>query len=216
MNHPDHTYPKPKSGVYYKATQPDGRDFYSGTVLYEVGKRVRPVRVSSRPRICGPGYLHAADVPGMTLIGGSWPCRLFEVTGRPAVGFDHEHPHKAGFLQLTVVRELPAHWALGPNGLIVSRVIDRTRKITYREALYLAARGVSRGVARGVSQGAARIAARVAARVAAWDAAQDAARIAAWDAAQGAAQALLVQDLITPDQFTQLFSAWQQVIGEDF
>jgi len=34
--------------VYYKATRLDGTDFHTGTVLYEVGKRVRPLPSAQR------------------------------------------------------------------------------------------------------------------------------------------------------------------------
>lgn len=144
------------STIYYKATRPDGTDFHTGRIKYKVGKRVRPAPTKLTPRICGPGVLHAADVPAMTLIGGSWPCRLFEVTGKPIAGFDSEHRHKGGFRQLTVVRELDAHLALGPNGRYVAGMIERTRRLTYQEALGLrAAWGAARGAARGAAWDAA-------------------------------------------------------------
>jgi hypothetical protein len=175
--------------TYYKATSPDGTDFYSGTILYEVGKTVRPAK-HPNPRICGPGFLHAADVPAETLVGGRWPCRLFEVTGKPHAGFDADHPHKGGFKQLKVVREIPAHLALGPNGAEVARFIESCKTITAEQAWALRA-------------------ARDAARDAAWDAAWDAVR----GAARGAAQALVVRDLITPEQFDVLTGPWVSVMG---
>src|SRR5579885_2058055 len=108
----------PKGGtvsIFYKATRPDGTDFYSGTVLYEVGKRVHPRNRVSREKaqLCGPGMLHAATVPTETLVGGTWPCRLFAVEGKPVAGLDETHPHKAGFRELYVVEELPAWQVFG-------------------------------------------------------------------------------------------------------
>ena len=170
--------------IYYKATRPDGTDFYSGTILYEVGKTVRPKKHSS-PSICGPGVLHAADVPAMTLVGGSWPCRLFEVAGKPFVGFDAEHPHKAGFKQLRVVREVDAHLALGPNGVEVARLIESCRSITPEQAKNLRAAWATRA----------------------------AVRAAVRDAAWYAARALVVRDLITPEQFDTLTGPWVSVMG---
>ena len=174
--------------IYYKATQPDGTDFYTGTILYAVGKRVRPHKFTGTPSVCGPGVLHAADVPAMTLVGGSWPCRLFEVTGKPIVGFDTSHQHKGGFRQLTVVREIDAHLALGPNGRYVAGVIERSRQLTHQEVIDLAdagdAAGADAGDAAWAAAGdAARDAARAASRDAAWDGARDGAGAAAWDAA---------------------------------
>ena len=171
--------------VFYKATRPDGYDFATGKVLYEVGKRVRPKPCYGKPRLCGAGYLHAADVPAMTLVGGEWPCRLFEVTGRPRTGFHGEHPHKGGFRQLTVVREIDAHLALGPNGREVAAIIERARQITPKEARALHA---------------------------AWGAAWYAAWGAAWDAARDAVLATLARDLISPEQYEVLYRPWAQVI----
>lgn len=65
---------------YYKATRPDGTDFYTGTVDYGAalasGDTIR--LDSDETESPGPGWLHLATVPtacdGMT-----WPCRLFEV-----------------------------------------------------------------------------------------------------------------------------------------
>jgi hypothetical protein len=221
--------------VYFKATRLDGTDFYSGTVQYAVGKRVRPRDTASKapwfwPKgsrmLCGPGYLHAADVPAETLIGGEWPCRLFEVTGKPDVGFDIDYLHKGGFKQLTVVRELDSHLALGPNGREVAVLIDRARRLTPEEAEALdavwdAARHVARYAAWDAAWSAAKVAACAAVRVAAWAAARNVAwhaarratENAAWVTAGNAAAALVVRDLITPEQFDTLYGPWGSVIG---
>jgi hypothetical protein len=221
--------------VYFKATRPDGTDFYSGTVQYAVGKRVRPRDTASKapwfwPKgsriLCGPGYLHAADVPAETLIGGEWPCRLFEVTGKPDVGFDTDHPHKGGFKQLSVVREIDSHLALGPNGREVAALIDRARRLTPEEnealaAAWDAARHAARyaawdaawNAARVAAWNAAKVAAWAAARNVAWHAARSATEKAAWVAARNAASALVVRDLITLEQFDVLYGPWRDVIG---
>ena len=85
-----------------------------------------------------------------------------------------------------------------------------------------------RVASQGASQYAARVAARVAAWGAAWEAERDAERDAAWDAARDAAQdawvaggaawaacAIVVRDLITPDQFDTL-TAPMRAAGVDF
>lgn len=141
--------------VYYKATRPDRTDFWTGTVLYAVGETVS-VSLAQRklPAECCTGaVLHAATVPTETLSGeGLWPCRLFEVTGRPAA----EKGHKRGFRQVTVLREIDAHLALGPQGREVASLIKQVRALTTPTLNRLSA---------------ARYAARYAARDAAWDAA---------------------------------------------
>ena len=126
--------------VYYKATRPDGTDFYSGTVDYAdalaTGRWLR-VRTPARDRyaVCTSDVLHASDTPTETLIGGSWPCRLFEVTGRPVA----QVGRKYGFRSLTVVREVDAHLALGPQGVQVAALIERAGSLTADEVDRLAA-----------------------------------------------------------------------------
>ncbi len=195
--------------VFYKAVRPDGTDFRTGTIRYEVGQTVAPAPTVLPARICGPGMLHAATVPAMTLVGGSWPCRLFEVTGEPVAGLDDEHPHKAGFRALTVVREIEAWRALGPNGREVAALIDRAGRLTDDEARRLTA---ARDAAWGAAWGAAWDAAWDAARDAAWGAAWGAALSAARDAAWSAAWALVVRDLITTVQFDALYGPWASVM----
>ena len=159
---------------YYKATRPDGTSFYDGTTLYEVGS---VVKVPGRARtLCAPGILHVSDAPGESLVGGRWPCRLFEVEPGPIVASDG---HKHGTHRITVLAELPATQALGPNGEAVAALIERCRTMTATEAKQLA-------VAWGAAQRAARVAAWGAARDAAWGAVCDAARGAICDAAWGA------------------------------
>src|SRR4051812_23669043 len=121
------------SKVYYKAVRPDGTDFRTGTIDYAAalgGKVTAP----SAPRkggyeCCTDGVLHASVVPTETLIGGSWPCRLFEVTGRAVAS----EGHKRGFRSLTIVREIPAHRALGPQGAYIAALIERAAQLTAPE-----------------------------------------------------------------------------------
>jgi hypothetical protein len=180
--------------IYYKATRLNGTDFYTGTVDYvkalETGKPVsRKPQAAYGFACCSDTVYHAADVAAETLIGCKWPCRLFEVTGRPVA----QAGHKFGFRSLRVLREVPAHLALGPNGEQVASLIDQASRITYDQAVRLGAawdatRGAARGATRGAARGATRGAARGAARDATWDAAWGATRGAAWDAAWGAAR----------------------------
>ncbi len=184
--------------IYYKATRPDGTDFYNGTVDYAAicgtGESLPELPGGD---VCTNRVYHASDVATETLIGGSWPCRLFEVEGLPT----DQRRHKFGFATLAVVCEVEAHRALGPNGEAVAELIERASELTGDEVQRLAA-------AWDAARYAARDAARYAARYAAWDAAWDAAR----DAARDAALALVVRDLITDDQFNMLYGPWRDVI----
>jgi len=202
---------------YYKATRPDATSFYDCTTRWQVG---RITRVEGDGTIlCGPRILHVSDAPGETLLGGRWPCRLFEVEPQgPIVASDR---HKHGCHAVKVIRELPAWQALGPNGEEVAALIARATFLT-------AARLAAWDAARLAARDAARLAARDAARLAAWDAtrlaardaarlaARDATRLAAWDArnaAWDAALGLVVRDLIAPEQFDLLYGPWASVIG---
>ncbi len=200
--------------TYYKATRPDATSFHDGKTKWVVGKTTKIASSEQRSELCGVGILHASDAPGETLVGGSWPCRLFEVEGTP-VGQDD---HKYGFHRLIVIRELPAWQALGPNGEAVAAHIERCKTITPEQAKQMyAARGAARG------------AAHYAAWDAAWDATWDAARYVAWTALRGAARgaasddvardvawdaalALVARDLITPEHFDVLYGPWASVM----
>ena len=208
---------------YYKATRPDGTDFYTGTVDYGAalasGDTIR--LDSDETEFPGPGWLHLATVPtecdGMT-----WPCRLFEVE---PVGEFHRgegHPYKIGCREVRVLRELPAHEAFGPQGEQVAALIERARCLTAAEikrlhAAWDAARAAARAAARYAAWDAAwyaaGYAAGYAARGAAWGAARDAARGAARDAAWDAAWSLVARDLISTDAYDTLTRPWGEVIS---
>ena len=191
--------------IYYKATRPNGFDFYSGTVDYagalESGRPLKRKLVDpDYPfECCSSTVYHASDTPSETLIGGKWPCRLFEVTGRPVA----REGHKFGFRSLRVIREIEAWKALGPNGREVVGLWNEVSEWSGRQhsAAYDAARSTAR-------------AAHVAACDAAYDAARSTARVAAFDTAyydaayavRYATSVLVVRDLITPEQFDVLFA----------
>ena len=229
--------------TYYKATRPNGTSFYDSTTKWQVGRIVRHPAPDLSLGLCSAGVLHISDAPGETLVGGSWPCRLFEVEPRsqPLLHWGIDS-HKYGCTAVEVVRELAAWQALGPNGEAVAALIERCKTLTYGEVRQLAAAGDAAGdsarvaardsagyAARDAARDSARYAARVAARDSAGDAARVAARVAArdaawyatwgaaWDSARDAAGdaalALTVKDLITPDQFDLLYGPWEKVMG---
>ena len=184
-------------GNYFKAVQPDGLSFMGAPQkLYAVGETVAPNMLDTV--LCEPGLLHVSDTPSETLAGGKWPCRLFEVSGEIVAGFSGDNLHKGGSHALTVVRELPAWMALGPNGRAVAAFIDLLP--TLDSAPWDAA------------WAAALDAAWAAARDAACDAAWSAAWSAAWTAACDAALAIVAADLITPKQFAGLYAPFAKVL----
>ncbi len=223
----------------YKATRPDGTDFRTGTVVYAgalaSGQPVNhPSSMAMVPDLPAT-YLSTSVEPAETLLGGSWPCRLFRVepVGNVLDGLDASS-HKRAMLSMKVVEELPAWQALGPNGQVVVRVIELAGYLSAEQADRL---GAARPAARYAAWSAARSAAWSAARDAAWDAARDAAWDAAWsaawdaawdashaadhaaawgaarDAARDAALAYVVKDLITAEQFQMLAGPWISVMG---
>ena len=199
-----------KKLTYFKATRPNGRDFYTNTVDYAEALATGDTITHSHPRkeqVAGRAstYLSistsASDCTGM-----SWPCRLFvvEPVGR-ALKADSGYPNKRRVAALRVVAELPAYEAFGPNGAAVAALIVRAGRLTGDEANRLSAAWFA-------ATDAAWFAATDAARDAAWFAAWFAARDAATDAATDATLALVVQDLIAPEQFNALYGPWARVI----
>jgi hypothetical protein len=92
---------------YYKATRPDGTDFHTGAVLYEVGATVThpaPKRVTDDPSTYLSVATAATDCTGF-----SWPCRLFAVEGVGRAMTSSDYPNKRAFSAVRVVGELPAH-----------------------------------------------------------------------------------------------------------
>jgi hypothetical protein len=193
--------------TYYKATRTDATSFYDQTTKWRVGRIVRHPNPDPSKGLCSSGLLHISDAPGETLIGGRWPCRLFEVEPRSELVGPKDH--KWGATAVKVLRELPAWQSLGPNGEAVAAHIERCRTITPEQAQRLgAARDAARDAAWYAARDAAWYAKSGAARDAAWYAASD----AAWYAASGAARALVARDLITPEQFDTLYGPWASVM----
>ena len=200
------------STVYYKAVRPDGTDFRTGTVRYDVGATVTH---PNPHRLDASGYLSVSTSPtGCT--GMEWPCRLLVV--EPVEPWTPDRaglPNKRACHSLRVVREVPAHEALGPQGEHVAALIDRAASLSGDDLQRLAA---ARDAAWAAARDAAWAAAWDAARAAAWDAAWAAARDAAWAAAWAAARGLVVRDLIGTHGFTQahydtLTGLWRKTIG---
>ena len=204
---------------FFKATRPDGRDFYTGTVDYAAalasGEPLPELRGGAA--FPGGGWYHLATVP-TECVGMSWPCRLFEVEPVGDMMMDNAHPHKIGCRSVRVLREIEAHRVFGPQGEQVVTLIERCLTLSAAEVDRLAAAwgaawdtwAVARAVARGAT----------------WDAAWDTwavARGATWDttwgAARDAAVALLCRDLIgqapgwDQDAYNLLTGPWRDVIG---
>lgn len=203
------------STQFFKAVRPDGTDFRTGTIDYAAALGAGPITLPTvdDPQCCTGAVLHASTVATETLIGGSWPCRLFLVEGEPVA----EEGHKLGFFSLRVVEEINPHLALGPNGPQVARMIEQARHLTEDqvvaiEAAWEAAWEAAREAARDAAREAARDAAGAAAGAAAWDAAWD----GAWDTAWDAAWAAVVRDLISDEHYQALAGPWESVMGPTF
>ena len=194
--------------VHYKAVRPDGTDFATGTTRPVVGEWMP--RIEGKLVLCERGY-HVSDEPGETLIGGSWPCRLFEVEIDEVTPYENVDGHKSVVHTYRPTKELPAWMALGPNGEKVAAIIERVKVLTQNEWRTL------RRARYGSAGDAARSAAWNAARSAAWDATGDAAWNAVWNAVWGAAWgavlATMTRDLITSEQFDTLYEPWRQVVN---
>ena len=193
--------------TYYKATRTDGTSFYDSKTKWTVGRITRHPNPDTSKGLCSDGVLHISDAPGETLVGGSWPCRLFEVEPRSALISDGGHIH--GCTAVKVVRELPAWQALGPNGEAVAAHIEQCKVITLEQRRQLNAAGSKARDTEAVWT-AAQAAVFKGDRGGAWYAAWKAGRRR--DAARPAALALVVRDLITPEQFDLLYGPWASVM----
>lgn len=168
---------------FFKATRPDGTDFYTATVDYAAAlESGEPLPELSGGEFPGTGWYHVG-VQSTSCAGMSWPCRLFVVE---PVGLEHVGAEKAGCRSLRVVEERPAHEVFGPQGVQVVELLNRCASLTAGEGRQM-----------------------VAARSAAWNAVMDAVRSAARDAAF----ALVVRDLISEEHYATLTGPWASVIG---
>jgi hypothetical protein len=205
----------------YKATRTDGTDFRTGTVDYgaHCGKRAlvgHPFPDQKMVSNDASTYLSVSVSAADTLIGGSWPCRLFRVEARGSVlsGLSAS-PNKRAVQSLKVVEELPAWQSLGPNGDHVVAFIEKCRVLSADELKRLAAaweaaaRAAARDAAWAAAGATARAAAGDAARAAAWDAVGE----AAGGAARGAALALVVRDVLPQRDYDILTMPCRRAIG---
>ena len=126
--------------TYYKATTPNGTDFWGGTFDYaaalETGEIIehRATMIRDDPSTYLSVSIHPANCTGMR-----WPCRLFvvEPVGRTLKASLNNSKHSCHALR--VIEERPAHEALGPQGDQVAALIERARSLTIDEATKLAA-----------------------------------------------------------------------------
>jgi len=89
---------------FFKIAKPDGWDFYTGkTINYRdnIGKIVRR-KETGEIRLCSSTAIHASRNPNQCFIGGSIPCSLYQVEGKPSI----EDKSKCGFKQLRIIKEM--------------------------------------------------------------------------------------------------------------
>lgn len=189
--------------TYFKATRENGRDFFSDSVDYaaalQSGEKVRVTTPRERRyQCCTDRVLHASDAAAETLIGGSWPCRLFRVKGRPVAREDHKY----GFRSLRVSEELPAWQALGPNGQDVTAIIKESHTLTREQRNRLES---SWKIVWTPEWHEAINLARENARYAAWSAV----RRDGYAATEIPAAAEVVRDLLTRAQYERLTMPWR-------
>ena len=208
--------------TFYKAVRHDYGSFHDPEFKYgPVGTVVE--HPDFKPRKDKPSaahYIsvstHPADCTGFRWRVDGRDSRLLvvEPVGRVFTPDGDMYPNKRAVRGVRVVGELPISEAFGPNGDQVVRFLELLDGLTAKQwsaagaAAWVAVRYAAEVAAWAAAPSAARYAAGVSARdaaeVAAWAAARSAARDAARDAAWPAAGALVVRDLITPEQFDVL------------
>ena len=202
--------------TYFKAVRPDGADFRTGTVQWAPPDGHEGEWIVRHPTVTRIGGDAAEYLSVSTVVtdctGMGWPCRLLtvEAVGDVTTPSPITLPHKRAGVAFRVTGALPAHGALGPQGVHVAALIERARHLTLDEVRALAP---VRGDAWVAARDAAWVAAWDAASDAAWDAAIDVARTAAWVAARDTAGALVVRDLLTAEDYDTLTRPWREAIG---
>jgi len=91
--------------TFYKLTQPNGWDFYTGkTINYRenIGKIVKCPKFNKEGHLCSSAFIHASRDPTQCFLGAKIPCSAFLVTGNPI----KKDKDKCGFSELLIVREL--------------------------------------------------------------------------------------------------------------
>ena len=212
--------------TYFKAVRPNGASFHdpgfrwlpegwhTGDPIPDGWTVIHP---DYSPASGAAGHYLSAATVATDCTGMAWPCVLLEVEPVGEVRTPHPFgmPHKRAAAAWHVLRELPATYALGPQGAVIAALIERAGQLSVDEAKRLdAARDAAwaAGDAAWVAAGVAAWDAVAATRVAAWDAAW----VAAWDAAGAwdAALGLVARDLISREHYDTLTRPWASVIGK--
>ena len=212
------------SETYYKATRPDGTDWFTGTVRWLPEDGIIPeggwLVEHPAPGPVGDGsavgYLSVATVP-TDCTEMVWPTRLLRVEPVGEVWTPHPYslPNKRAAQAWWVIEERPAHEALGPQGREVAALIETARGLTpdrldALDTAWNSAWNAAWNSARNAAWNSAWEASRKAAR----DAARNSAGDTVWGAARDTFLAVLVRDLITPKQYDLLTSPWRTVMGD--
>lgn len=209
----------------FKATQPDGTDFYTGKISY-----LNALKTGDKLIHPNPGVLRSGDASGYISISTvatdctsfRWPARLFEVEPVGDVWAPSSSmPNKRAVAELRILRELPAWQLFGPEGERIVELIAKFGACTSSQrvelrAAYLSSRVTfDRAWSAVAGDGRAVRAGLRAARRALYD------RLYGWGvdgAACGAALALLcrplVGDVFTQEEYDTLSAPWRTVMGE--
>ena len=202
--------------TYYKAVHPDGGSFFNASFRWLPKGWKSGDPIPEGWTVGHPNYQQArgaanylsVSVTPTDCTGMRWPCVLLEVEplGEVTTPEPEDLPSKRAGAAFRVVRELPATDALGPQGVHVAALIERSRQLTADDAQKMIA---------------AKHAARYASMEAAWkaDAARDTAMEAAWKAgtARDAAMEATVTDAVFAARDAARIAAraasWEAVMG---
>lgn len=206
----------------FKATRPDGTDFYTGKIDYAAAAKWKK-KTLKHPN---PGGVGSSDAGGYISVATietdctsfRWPARLFEVEAvseswTPSTSM----PNKRAAHEITVVRELPAWRLFGPRGESIVAIIDmyqssyeeRSRRVALRPSGWMSAWN---NVCAVVDDGRAYRAGLGAARTALGD------RLYGFYgdySAYCAALAVLLRDFLTTTDYDALVAPYVDVITEN-
>lgn len=122
---------------YYKATDPNGRDFRTGTIRYAdalaSGETIRHLFTGKMVLNHAETYLSISVDPTHTLVGGEYPCRLFRVEPEgPVLSGLYASKRKRAVKALRVVEELSAWRVFGSEGRAVVAVLEQAEAASTR------------------------------------------------------------------------------------
>ena len=214
---------------FFKTTTLDRHGFTDSDQVWREGSITSMLKNAKATEVLGSELIYASTVPGDALIGGSWPCKLFEVEPIDTVTVHKTYPNLVGAQSWWVERQLPAEQVFGPNGDAVVAMLNAINTLSPRE-FSLCGYDWDDNELDALDSGGqlAAVNGRLGAWNGAWVAAEQAVLCRVWEIMPGerwgavcdnarrtlrdAVLAIVVRDLIDVDDFQSLYGPWERTM----